>query len=64
MNVQEASFRQRSEDREATLLDRGLTFTERTTTVAAAAAAENGATADELRRALQEVVAAKTGYPI
>ena len=31
---------------------------------AAAAAAENGATADELRRALQEVVADKTGYPV
>src|SRR5215475_12764674 len=40
MNVQEAAFRQRSDGSEATLLDRGLTFTERTATMAAAAAAE------------------------
>src|SRR5215475_6069076 len=40
MNVQEAAFRQRSDGSEATLLDRGLTFSQRTATVAAAAAAE------------------------
>src|ERR1700752_1747032 len=40
MNVQEAAIRQRSEGSEATLLDRGLTFAERSATVAKAAAAE------------------------
>src|SRR5215813_5161338 len=40
MNVQEAALRQHSEGSEATLLDRGLTFTERTATVAKAATAE------------------------
>ncbi|MBV8927366.1 MAG: acyl-CoA/acyl-ACP dehydrogenase [Bradyrhizobium sp.] len=40
MNIQEANFRHRNERREASLLDRGLTFAERTATVAAAAAAE------------------------
>ena len=40
MNVQEASLRQQAEGSEATLLDRGLTFAERTATVAKAAASE------------------------
>src|SRR6201995_380466 len=40
MNVHEAAIRQRSEGGEATLLDRGLSFAERTATVAAAAAAD------------------------
>src|SRR5246127_42063 len=40
MNVQEAAIRQRSEGSEPILLDRGLSFVERTATVAAAAAAE------------------------
>src|SRR6201984_3526296 len=40
MNVQEAAIRQRREGSEATLLDRGLTFAERSATVAKAAAAE------------------------
>src|SRR5215471_16098512 len=40
MNVQEAALRQQAEGSEATLLDRGLTFVERTATVAKAAAAE------------------------
>src|SRR5580704_6407849 len=40
MNVQEAAIRQRSEGSEARLLDRGLTFAERSATVAKAAAAE------------------------
>src|ERR1700760_1686602 len=40
MNVQEAALRQQAEGSEATLLDRGLTFVERTATMAAAAAAE------------------------
>jgi acyl-CoA dehydrogenase len=40
MNVQEASFRINNGGDETALLDRGLSFTERTATVAAAAAAE------------------------
>src|SRR5215472_15396792 len=40
MNVQEAAIRQRAEASEATLLDRGLTFAERSATVARAAASE------------------------
>src|SRR6201986_1176367 len=40
MNVHEAAIRQQAEGSEATLLDRGLTFAERTATVAKAAAAE------------------------
>lgn len=40
MNVHEAKLRHHAEGSEAALLDRGLTFTERTATVAAAAAAD------------------------
>ena len=40
MNVQEASFRNRTEAGEQMLFDRGLSFVERAATVAAAAAAE------------------------
>jgi acyl-CoA dehydrogenase len=40
MNIQEANFRIRNERSETALLDRGLSFTERTATVAAAAAAD------------------------
>jgi acyl-CoA dehydrogenase len=40
MNVQDAGFRNRHESGEQVLLDRGLSFAERTATVAAAAAAE------------------------
>ena len=40
MNIQEANFRIRTEGSDTALLDRGLSFTERTATVAAAAAAE------------------------
>jgi acyl-CoA dehydrogenase len=40
MNVQEAKLRHASESSDATLLDRGLSFTERTATVATAAKAE------------------------
>jgi len=40
MNVQDASIRSRSETSESILLDHGLSFVERTATVAAAAAAE------------------------